>query len=144
MVINHWLYLIIMTLPYKKSNKNHSQAFSDNQSIPKELIVRINGVLPDKRRLGDEETSERYAEIVRSGMEANTSCSIIVRDTKNNTLDSDFHILFDLGDGVMGSIEKGLSDLGIKRHRTEKIPGQPTSRFSSKQGSPLLLSSGAS
>ena len=41
---------------YDESNKN--------QSSQKEVIVRINGVLPDKRRLGDQETSERYAEIV--------------------------------------------------------------------------------
>jgi L-ascorbate metabolism protein UlaG (beta-lactamase superfamily) len=111
------------------------------QSSQKEVIVRINGVLPDKRRLGNQKTSERYAEIVQSKMETNTSCSIIVRDTKQNTLDSDFHILFDLGNGVITSVEKGLSELGMEKHRLLENHNQTSLNSSPAVGSPLLLSS---
>ena len=117
---------------YDESNKN--------QSSQKEVIVRINGVLPDKRRLGDQETSERYAEIVQSKMETNTSCSIIVRDTKQNTLGPDFHILFDLGDGVISSVEKGLLDLGIKKYQLEGTQNQASLSSGPSLGSPSLLS----
>lgn len=74
-----------MTSSHDKNIKNLSQSLSDDQSGQREIIVRINGVLPDKRRLGDQQISERCAEIVQSGMETNTSCSIFMRDTKQNT-----------------------------------------------------------
>jgi L-ascorbate metabolism protein UlaG (beta-lactamase superfamily) len=121
--------------------KNVSQPLSDNQSEQKEVIVRINGVLPDKRRLGNQEKSERDAEIIQSRMETNTSCSIIMRDTRQNTPDSDFHILFDIGEGVISSVEKGLSDLRLEKYRSRKNHGQPSLHSSPAIGSPLLLSS---
>jgi hypothetical protein len=40
--------------------------------------VRINGVLPDIHTLGDEEISERAAEVKRLGLNANTSCSLFL------------------------------------------------------------------
>lgn len=115
----------------------------NNRSSQKEVIVRFNGVLPDKSRLGNQETSERYAEIVKSGQETNTSCSIIIRDSKQGSPDSGFHILFDLGEGVISSVEKGLSELGIEKYRVGKNQGLP---LQSKPtiGSPVLLSSGSS
>jgi L-ascorbate metabolism protein UlaG (beta-lactamase superfamily) len=128
-------------IPSYEQPKNLSQSFSNNQSSHKEVIVRINGVLPDMRRLGNQQTSERYAEILQSRMETNTSCSIIIRDTKQNIPDSEFHILFDLGKGVTSSVEKGLSDLGIEKYRSERNHGQSSLRSSPAIGSPLLLSS---
>ena len=115
----------------------------NNRSSQKEVIVRFNGVLPDKSRLGNQETSERYAEIVKSGQETNTSCSIIIRDSKQGSPDSGFHILFDLGEGVISSVEKGLAELGIEKYRVGKNQGLP---LQSKPtiGSPVLLSSGSS
>jgi phosphoribosyl 1,2-cyclic phosphodiesterase len=130
-----------MISSHDQSIKNLPQSLSDDQISQKELIVRINGVLPDKGRLGNQQTSERYEEIIQSRMETNTSCSIFIRDTKQNTLDSVFHILFDLGEGVIGSVEKGLSDLGLKKHLSEKSLGQPTLHSPPAKGSPLLLSS---
>ena len=129
---------------YDKNIKNLAQSSGDNQLSQKEVIVRINGVIPDKSRLGTQETSERYAEIVQSRMDANTSCSIIMRETKQNTFGSDFHILFDLGEGVISSVEKGLSDLGIEKYRSERNHGQPSLHPSPAIGSPLLLSSRSS
>ena len=68
-------------------------------------IVRINGVLPDLSTLGDKEKSERAAEIERTGMAANTSCSVFV---SNNAMTADneiFHLLIDAGEGVSNSLE---------------------------------------
>ena len=79
-----------------------------------QAIVRINGVLPDISILGDAEKSERAAEVKRTGMTANTSCSIFVKDkttssssssitTNNNKV---FHLLVDVGEGVVKSLER--------------------------------------
>ena len=43
-----------------------------------QLLLRINGTLPDIRTLGNEEKSERAAEIKRHGINTNTSCSFRV------------------------------------------------------------------
>jgi ribonuclease BN (tRNA processing enzyme) len=133
-----------MISSHDKNIKNLSQSLSDDQSGQRKIIARINGVLPDKRRLGNQQTSERYAEIVQSGMETNTSCSIFIRDTKQNTQDSLFHILFDLGEGVISSVEKGLSDLGMEKYLSVKGAGQPNLHSTPAIGSPLLLSSSSS
>jgi hypothetical protein len=64
-------------------------------------IVRINGVLPDLSTLGDKEKSERAAEVERTGMSTNASCSVFV---SNNTTEDNqelFHLLIDAGEGVM-------------------------------------------
>jgi phosphoribosyl 1,2-cyclic phosphodiesterase len=68
--------------------------------------------LPDISILGDTEKSERAAEVKKTGMTANTSCSIFVKDktttsssitTNNNKV---FHLLVDIGEGVVKSLEK--------------------------------------
>lgn len=83
--------------------------------LESQAIVRINGVLPDISILGDAEKSERAAEVKRTGMTANTSCSIFVKDKKTTTSSSSsittnnnkvFHMLVDVGEGVVKSIEK--------------------------------------
>jgi phosphoribosyl 1,2-cyclic phosphodiesterase len=81
--------------------------------LESQAIVRINGVLPDISILGDAEKSERAAEVKRTGMTANTSCSIFVKNKtttssssttiNNNTI---FHLLVDIGEGVVKSLEK--------------------------------------
>jgi phosphoribosyl 1,2-cyclic phosphodiesterase len=80
--------------------------------LESQVIVRINGVLPDISILGDAEKSERAAEVKKTGMTANTSCSIFVKDktttsssitTNNNKV---FHLLVDTGEGVVKSLEK--------------------------------------
>ena len=103
-----------------------------------DYTVRINGVLPDIHTLGDEEKSERAAEIKRRGMNANTSCSLFllkyanhksnkttvsgntsptiptkVREDKSKG--SLFHLLVDVGNGVVNSLQavKSLSDLSL-------------------------------
>ena len=80
--------------------------------LESQAIVRINGVLPDISILGDAEKSERAAEVKKTGMTANTSCSIFVKDktttsssitTNNNKV---FYLLVDIGEGVVKSLEK--------------------------------------
>src|SRR5215203_4115753 len=80
--------------------------------LESQVIVRINGVLPDISILGDAEKSERAAEVKKIGMTANTSCSIFVKDktttsssitTNNNKV---FHLQVDTGEGVVKSLEK--------------------------------------
>jgi phosphoribosyl 1,2-cyclic phosphodiesterase len=79
---------------------------SSNQQI----IVRINGVLPEISTLGNENESERMADVKRIGMTANTSCSIFTKD-EGGTSNEIFHMLVDIGEGVIKSIEKGTPDL---------------------------------
>ena len=80
--------------------------------LESKAIVRINGVLPDISKLGDAEKSERAAEVKRTGMTANTSCSIFVKDktTKSSSITTNnnkvFHLLVDIGEGVVKSLEK--------------------------------------
>jgi phosphoribosyl 1,2-cyclic phosphodiesterase len=69
-------------------------------------IVRINGVLPDLSTLGDKEKSERAAEVERTGMSTNTSCSIFVSSNTTEGNQEILHLLIDAGEGVAKSLEK--------------------------------------
>jgi phosphoribosyl 1,2-cyclic phosphodiesterase len=88
----------------------NSQASSAKKIIEGQLVVRINGTLPDISTLGSEEKSERAAEIKRQGISTNTSCSLFARVETDQKI---FHILVDIGQGIVKSIEKGTSDLGF-------------------------------
>ena len=74
------------------------------------LVVRINGTLPDISTLGSEEKSERAAEVKRQGISTNTSCSLFARIETDQKI---YHMLIDIGQGIVKSIEKGVSDLGL-------------------------------
>ncbi|MGG6460256.1 MAG: MBL fold metallo-hydrolase [Candidatus Eiseniibacteriota bacterium] len=72
---------------------------SENQ-----VMVRLNGVCPDLSRVGDMHFSERALEINNSKEKATTSCSIISSvDGDHNDI---FHILVDIGPGVVNSLQK--------------------------------------
>jgi phosphoribosyl 1,2-cyclic phosphodiesterase len=88
----------------------NSQASSAKKIIESQLIVRINGTLPDISTLGSEEKSERAAEVKRQGIDTNTSCSLFAKIETDQKI---FHILVDIGQGIVKSIEKGTSDLGF-------------------------------
>ncbi len=75
-----------------------------------QIILRINGVFPDINLLGGEDNSERAAEVKNQNKFSNTSCSIFLK-SETKLL---FHLLVDIGQGVMQSIEKGFSNLGFK------------------------------
>jgi phosphoribosyl 1,2-cyclic phosphodiesterase len=74
------------------------------------LVVRINGTLPDISTLGSEEKSERAAEVKRQGISTNTSCSLFAGIETDQKI---YHMLIDIGQGIVKSIEKGASDLGL-------------------------------
>jgi phosphoribosyl 1,2-cyclic phosphodiesterase len=85
-----------------------------------QLMVRINGTLPDISTLGSEEKSERAAEVKkRQGIITNTSCSLFAKIEKGQKM---FHLLVDIGQGVVKSIEKGALDLGLKSSSSSFIP----------------------
>ena len=75
------------------------------------IFVRINGTLPDITTLGSEEKSERAAEIKKGqGTSTNTSCSIYAEIEKGQKI---FHLLVDVGQGIVKSIEKSASELAL-------------------------------
>ena len=75
-----------------------------------QLLVRINGILPDIATLGSVEKSERAAEVKQHETSTNTSCSLFAMARETNQI---FHILVDIGQGIVKSIEKGIIDLGF-------------------------------
>ena len=74
------------------------------------LVVRINGTLPDISTLGSEEKSERQRDKT-ARYSPNTSCSLFARIETDQEI---FHMLVDIGQGIVKSIGKGASDLGFK------------------------------
>jgi hypothetical protein len=74
--------------------------------IQDQLMVRINGTLPDISTLGTEEKSERAAEVKKQqDTNTNTSCSLFA---KVETSQKMLHLLVDIGQGVVKSIERDL------------------------------------
>ncbi len=87
------------------------------------ILVRINGVLPEISKLGNENESERMAEVKRTELTTNTSCSIF---NKTGTTDKPFQILVDIGEGVINSMENGIRDLGFGSYSKLSCVNIPT------------------
>ncbi len=68
-----------------------------------QLLVRINGTLPDLSTIGDEEKSERAAEVKRMDIAANTSCSIFAINSSDDGKNEIFNLLSDVDEGVVTS-----------------------------------------
>ncbi|MGB6671854.1 MAG: MBL fold metallo-hydrolase, partial [Candidatus Nitrosopolaris sp.] len=95
-------------------NRNTAVA-SDSQIDKKsQLLVRINGTMPDLTTIGDEEKSERASEVKRMDMAANTSCSVFVINTSADGRSEIFNLLIDVGQGVFTSLEKGMVDIASR------------------------------
>ena len=75
--------------------------------MEQDLIVRINGTLPDLSVIGDEEKSERAAEVKEMELAANTSCSVFTKYTSGYGKNEFFHLLVDIGEGVVRNLERG-------------------------------------
>jgi len=69
---------------------------SYTQDMEIELLVRINGTLPDLSVMGDEEKSERAAEVKKMELAANTSCSVF--SINPSTAANNQHLLIDIGE----------------------------------------------
>jgi len=87
---------------------------SNNNGI-QNVVVRINGVLPDTSALGTAEKSDRAAEIKQQNTTSNTSCSLIAITNTNQII---FHMLVDVGQEIVKSIEKGIPSLGFASRTT--------------------------
>src|SRR6476646_8179160 len=80
-----------------------------------QLLLRINGILPDIATLGSVEKSERAAEVKQLGTSTNTSCSLFTTASETNQI---FHVLVDIGQGIVKSIEQGILNLGFASSST--------------------------
>jgi phosphoribosyl 1,2-cyclic phosphodiesterase len=87
---------------------NISNSSSNNRL--QNVVVRINGVLPDNSSLGTAERSERAAEVKQQNITSNTSCSLISVSDTNQII---FHMLIDVGQGVVESVKNGIPSLGF-------------------------------
>jgi phosphoribosyl 1,2-cyclic phosphodiesterase len=100
--------------------RNTAPAYK-SQDIENELLVRINGTLPDLSVMGDEEKSERAAEVKKMELAANTSCSVFSINPSTAANNEIFHLLIDIGEGVVKSIEQG-SDVFASKSNLSGIP----------------------
>lgn len=74
-----------------------------------QITVRFNGVLPNINELeGKGESSARALEVKQHNFKSNTSCSIYLKDDETHSF---HHILVDIGNGVVQSMERGFSSL---------------------------------
>jgi phosphoribosyl 1,2-cyclic phosphodiesterase len=96
----------MLNLQKSSSRLGDNKLLSSNQ-----LLIRINGTLPEIETLGSAEKSERAAEIKQYGINTNTSCSLFA--SANEETGQIFHMLIDIGHGIVQSIQKGISDLGL-------------------------------
>ena len=87
-----------------------------------QLSVRINGTLPNISTLGDEQKSERAAEIKRNKIIANTSCSVFSTSVADSSANENFHLLVDVGEGVAESLEKSGIDVTSQSKIISDIP----------------------
>ena len=89
-----------------------------------QLSVRINGTLPNISTLGDEQKSERAAEIKRNKIIVNTSCSVFSTSASvaDSSANENFHLLVDMGEGVVESLEKSGTDVTSQSKIISDIP----------------------
>jgi phosphoribosyl 1,2-cyclic phosphodiesterase len=84
------------------------------------LIVRINGTLPHFSTIGEEKDSERAAELNQKEIKANTSCSVFSTPRSAYQAEETFHLLVDVGEGVLESLEKLSYD--SDQNQTQELP----------------------
>ena len=89
----------------RKTRYHHQDTIPDDS-----LTLRINGTLSEFSSLGSEEKSQRAVEVKRQGMHTNTSCSIYTRAKPDQQI---FHLLVDVGEGIINNIKRGVNELGI-------------------------------
>ena len=61
--------------------------------------------------MGDEEKSEKWQKVKRMEIAANTSCSVFAVNPSDGSKNEIFHVLVDVGEGVVTSVEKGRADV---------------------------------
>lgn len=104
-----------------------------------DVIVRINGVLPEISEIGSPDFSKRAAQIYQSKYKVNTSCSLFARRNQAQNGNSYFHLLVDVGAGVVESLKRGYSQIFENDTKNDTIDynignnAEPTR----KSGSPI-------
>jgi phosphoribosyl 1,2-cyclic phosphodiesterase len=76
-----------------------------------DILVRINGVLPDISEIGSPDFSKRAAEIYQTKFKVNTSCSLFAGKKQAKDGEPYFHLLVDVGAGVVESLQRGYSQI---------------------------------
>src|SRR5438445_7356379 len=99
----------------------------DPHNISANVLVRINGTIPEVSILGDEKKSERAAEVKQAEIIANTSCSIfsITSPPSQGKYEEIFHLLIDAGEGVVKSIETAITDFECSERRQVSLSKMP-------------------
>jgi phosphoribosyl 1,2-cyclic phosphodiesterase len=76
-----------------------------------DLLVRINGVLPEISEVGSPDSSKRAAEIYQTKFKVNSSCSLFARRKQAEDGERYFHLLVDVGEGVVESLQRGYAQV---------------------------------
>jgi L-ascorbate metabolism protein UlaG (beta-lactamase superfamily) len=100
-------------------NIQQSSSPSFRQLARDQLLVRINGTLAGMETLGNVERSERAAEVKQYGMNTNTSCSFFALPKEN------INQIFHMGNGIVESLQKGISDLGFNSSSSYSLAAIP-------------------
>lgn len=79
--------------------------------LDSDLLVRVNGVLPEISEVGSQDFSKRAAEIYQTEFKVNTSFSLFARRRLAKDDKRYFHVLVDVGDGVVGSLQRGYAQV---------------------------------
>lgn len=79
--------------------------------LDSDFLVRVNGVLPEIPEVGSPDFSKRAAEIYQTEFKVNTSCSLFARRRLAKDDKRYFHVLVDVGAGVVGSLQRGYKQL---------------------------------
>jgi phosphoribosyl 1,2-cyclic phosphodiesterase len=104
-----------------------------------DLLVRVNGVLPEISEAGSPDLSKRAAEIYQTEFKVNTSCSLFARERPAKDDKRYFHVLVDVGEGVVGSLQRGytqLYDAESDKISSDLIIGNSRGQMK-KSGSPI-------
>ncbi len=80
-------------------------------TLVSDLLVRVNGVLPEISKVGSPDFSKRAAEIQQTEFKVNTSCSLFARRRLPEDDNGYFHVLVDVGEGVVGSLQRGYTQI---------------------------------
>lgn len=83
-----------------------------------DFLVRINGVLPELSEVGSPDFSKRAAEIYQTKFKVNTSCSLFGHKKQTEDDGRYFHLLVDIGEGVVDSLQRGHTQVyGVEPDR---------------------------
>jgi len=112
--------------------------------LDSDILVRINGVLPEISEIGSPDSSKRAAEIYQTKFKVNTSCSLFARRKQAKNGEPYFHLLVDVGAGVVESLHRGYTQIyDLKTDKDLSSHNISNLEQAIKSGSPIGASSAA-